>query len=500
MEDTRKSRLEEIVDWVANKSEENEPLQSNTYWIYGLPGIGKTSLAHSICARLHDKRQLAGAFFCRRDDPNLSEAKNVLPTLLFKLAVLFPPFRKVVANCLRNDPNLTPASMNDSFFLDLLDKLPKHPNDFLVFVIDAFDECGDDRSRSRLLRHLTGATTRASWLKIIITSRPEADIRRFFDGLPQSSYFAYDLGTDQEASGDLRTFARSEFELVARNRYLPTPWPEESLLDRIIFRADGLFIFIKTLVRALEHHANPTEFLEATSEEAGVGLKPLYGLYSNILTSRIVHSKAEFQRIIGVVLSAAPYRLLCEQTIAELAGAEPNLVKTWVDDLSSLLYRDEGTDGGVRVRHLSISDFLVSDDCPYDYRMDLQGANVRLGITCLETMVRQLRFNICGLEDSRLANADIQDLASRITKNIPDCLQYSCLYWSNHLCFAPDNDDQRVWDSLEEFFEGLCPLFWVEVLSILGVVPMGAPSIRRVISWAKVSPAPACICGISDWQ
>ena len=107
MDGTRKSRLKEIVNWVANKPEERDLLQSNTYWIYGLPGIGKTALAHSICANLHDEGQLAGAYFCRRDDPNLSEPRNILPTLIYKLARSFPSFRSIVANCLRNDPNLT---------------------------------------------------------------------------------------------------------------------------------------------------------------------------------------------------------------------------------------------------------------------------------------------------------------------------------------------------------------------------------------------------------
>jgi len=500
MDGTRKSRLKEIVDWVAHKSEKKDFPQSDTYWIYGLPGIGKTSLAHSICASLHTRGQLAGTFFCRRDDSNLSAPRKILPSLIYKLARIFPPFRSIMANCLRNDPNLTSESMEDSLFLYLLDNLPKRPNESLVFVIDAFDECGDDRSRPRLLRLLTGAATRASWLKIIITSRPEADIRQFFDGLTQSSYLGYDLATDQEASDDLRAFARSEFGPVGRKWRLPAPWPEESLLIRVISRANGLFIFIKTLVLALKHCEDPTEFLKAASEDpAGAGLEALYKLYSSILESRIEHSKAEFRRMVGVLLTAAPYRALCEETIAELAGVKPNLVEMWVDDLSSLLYREEGTNEGIRVRHLSISEFLVSDDCPSDYQINRQDANVQLGVACLETMVHQLRFNICGLEDSRLANKDIQDLPSRITKNIPDCLQYSCLYWSNHLCVAPDND-QRVWDSLKEFFKGLCLLFWVEVLSILGMVPMGAPSIRSVISWAKVSPAPACILGKSDWQ
>ena len=42
MEGTRKSWVKENVDRVANKSEEKGLLQSNTYWIYSLPGIGKT--------------------------------------------------------------------------------------------------------------------------------------------------------------------------------------------------------------------------------------------------------------------------------------------------------------------------------------------------------------------------------------------------------------------------------------------------------------------------
>jgi len=297
MEGTRKSRLKEIIGWVANKSEEKDLLHDNTYWIYGLPGIGKTSLAHSICARLHKKRQLAGAFFCLKGDRKLGEPTNILPTLICKLAEIFPPFRKIVADHLRNDPNLTPESMEGSLFLEFLDKLSHDPkNNYLVFVIDAFDECGNDRSRPALLRLLTSAAASASWLKIIITSRPEDDIQRVFDGLTRSSYRRYDLANDQEASHDLRTFAQSEFGLVAQKWAFSPPWPEEPLLDKLISRADGLFIFIKTLALALEHCVDPTDFLEATSEEAGAGLKPLYGLYSNILNSQILHSNADFQR------------------------------------------------------------------------------------------------------------------------------------------------------------------------------------------------------------
>jgi len=493
MDGTRESLLNHIVDWVANKSGQEAVLQSNAYWFYGSPGIGKTSLAHSICENLHERKQLAGSFFCRRDDPNLSRPINILPTFIHKLAIIFPPFRTIVAKHLREDPNLAPESMKASLFLDFIRSLPRHPEHTLVFVIDALDECGDARSRPGVLRVLVDAAVQIPWLRIIITSRTEVDIQHFFDTLTQSSYIPCDLARDQDASADLRAFARSQFDLIVKEWHLPTPWPEESDFNRAISRANGLFIFIKTLVLSLERCEDPKKSLKAAlGDSAGAGVESLYELYASILKAKIVHNSAEFQQMIGVILTAAPYRALCDETIAELAGVEPYLVKRWVDALSSLLWRDEATNRGIRVRHLSIYDFFVSARC--SYQVNVLHADVQLGTACLKMMITQLRFNICKFEDSRLANTDIKDLSSRVQENISDALQYSCIHWSNHLCFPPETHDQRVLvlGSLKAFFEGFYPLFWVEVLSIMGVVPIGAPSLRRVISWVRVSTPPAC--------
>ena len=382
--------------------------------------------------------------------------------------------------------------MKDGLFLDLIRNLPRYPKHALVFVIDALDECGDAKKRPVLLKVLTEAALHAPWLKIIITSRPEDEIQHFFHRLPRSSYSGYDLATDQEAGADLQTFARSQFDEVAQTWCLSTPWPEQPLFDGVISQANGLFIFIKTLVLALEQSADPEQALKAALQDsAGTGLRPLYNLYSNILKARRVSSSTEFRQVIGVLLAATPCRTLCEESIGELAGVRPNLVKKWVNDLSSLLYRDEAANGGIRVRHLSISDFFISDYCACQVNLD--DANVQLGIACLKTMVKQLRFNICKLEDSRLANASIKDIQVRIEKNISEPLQYSSLYWSTHLCMTPDNNGRRMLQlgCLKEFFEELRPLFWIEVLSIMRMVPIGAPSLRRVISWVKVSTTPA---------
>ena len=106
-------------------------------------------------------------------------------------------------------------------------------------------------------------------------------------------------------------------------------------------------------------------------------------------------------------------------------------------------------------------------------------------------MTAQLRFNTCKLDNSWLANAKIGDLPSRVKENISDLLQYSCLHWLDHLCLPPANRDQcvLVLGSLKKFFEGLYALFWIEVLSIMGVVPIGIPRLRKLVSWVRVSLA-----------
>src|SRR5258706_9219652 len=339
MDGRRQSLLNQIMNWVANKSGQENVLQRNVYWFHGSPGIGKTSLAHSICASLHKRNHLAGAFFCRRDDLNLSEPINILPTFIHKLAILFPPFRTIVAKHLRDDPNLTPESMEGALFLDFICSLPCHPEHTLVFVIDALDKCGDAQSRTHLLEVLTNAAVQALWLKIIVTSRTKVDIQEFFYTLTQSSYLRYDLATDQDAGADLRAFARNQFKLVVKFWHLPTPWPEELDFDHAISRASGLFIFIKTLVLALKQCENPKKSLKAALQDsAGTGLESLFELYSSILNSQIVHNSSGFQWVIGVLLTTAPYRALCDETIAELAEVEHFLVKRWLDALSSLLY------------------------------------------------------------------------------------------------------------------------------------------------------------------
>ena len=174
-----------------------------------------------------------------------------------------------------------------------------------------------------------------------------------------------------------------------------------------------------------------------------------------------------------------------DKTLASLIGLEPGVISSWVDRLSSLLYRDPSENGGIRARHLSVIEFLTGPACPLEFRVDLQEADAQVGYRCLITMTKELKFNICELETSCALNADIQNLDDRVQEKISDALQYSCMHWSSHLC-SGSSPAGEVSELLSTFLTGVQLLYWLEVLSVTGKVPVAISSLRLMKACFKV--------------
>jgi hypothetical protein len=186
-----------------------------------------------------------------------------------------------------------------------------------------------------------------------------------------------------------------------------------------------------------------------------------------------------FRSIAQAIVAVAKYRPLCDDTLAALLKLKPAMVRALIDELGPLLYRDR--DGnGIRVHHLSVTEFLTGPSCPSEFRVDLQQANAQLSVHCLAIMTKELKFNICDLETSLFANAEIQGLDKLVDEKIPDALRYSCMHWSSHLCFGSDPVSTAVSALLDEFFTGPRPLYWIEVLSLMGTAPIGISALRQI--------------------
>jgi hypothetical protein len=491
--------LRDIVEWALGPQAKNVARPAfnhgNVYWIYGMPGIGKTSIAQSLCTRLQNRARLGGTFFCRRYDRGLSDPKGVIQMIIFQLATAWEPYAKLVTEKLRkkqSNQDLPDEELLSSL-LKLLESVPNRPLHPLVVVIDALDQCGDAWARKQVLNSLTKAASRVSWLKLIITSRPEDDIQKFFKEFGTSNYQCSNLDQDQEAANDLRLFASSGFDSVAWYRTLPDGTQREGLLDKIVERSGGLFIFIDTICRFMKDVDDIEGFLKeieaytATSDDA---LVHLYDLYSKIVQSQIKEPDENFSSVIGVIAVSTSYRLLCDETIAKLLNLDPATVRSWVDRLDSLLCRDKDDKAGVYARHSSVIDYFTGSNCLPKLQINTQRAHRQLGQACVNIMIQELKFNICELEDSLIRNQDVYDLNGRINRSISDALQYSCMYWSNHICHPSQTPGPESYETLDRFVEDSRLLYWLEVLSLMEHVEGGESALQRVLLWAQVFQFP----------
>jgi NACHT domain len=490
MEGTRTAVLNDIIAWSETSSDEviawNGSNDDSVFWLYGIPGVGKTYVANSLCRLLRKKGNLGGNFFCRRDDPTRGEPKRVLPNLIHRLAGIWRPYRELVAQALRDQPDFNPDSTDSEALFNRLKSLEEHPPRALVLVIDAFDECGEPRTRGRLLSTLLDVCHSVHWLKLVITSRREYDIIPFFDKLAVAGR---DLATEDEAREDIWHFTKSRMALIASECHLPSDWPGKDRLEQIVERSGDLFIFVNTvclLVDGFDPDAALALVLSGKLEDANA---ELHKLYSKILVSRVGRSQEKFRAFARAFIVVTTHHPLSDTTLASVTGMDLPIIRSLVDRLSSLLYQDGSKNGGIRVRHLSIIEFLTGPTCPSEFRVDLQQANAELSACCLTTMTRELKFNICDLETSLVTNAEIRDLDKRVDERIPDGLQYSCMHWSSHLCYDSDPTSTAVSALLDGFLTGQRPLFWIEVLSLMGKVPVAISALRQIKSCTKV-----CVC------
>ncbi|KIK58999.1 hypothetical protein GYMLUDRAFT_170361, partial [Collybiopsis luxurians FD-317 M1] len=141
IEGTRVQILAEIDDWACN------PHGSSGYWICGMAGTGKSTIAKSMCLILQEKNCLAGSFFCSRQIPECRDYRFIIPTLAYQLAQYSLEFNDHLGKLLAEDPDIVTKSPHVQV-LELLVKpwmasiqARTMQSCTPVFVLDALDEC-----------------------------------------------------------------------------------------------------------------------------------------------------------------------------------------------------------------------------------------------------------------------------------------------------------------------------------------------------------------------
>jgi hypothetical protein len=472
---TRETVLNEIESWTKDFNE------SPVFWLNGLAGTGKSTIAQTVSERIFADGLLGASFFCSRDFEDRSDLHFIFPTIAFQLAHKYPRFRSVLVPLLQSNPDVVHESLHSQMGKLIAGPL-KATGVSTIIVIDALDECKDEEPSSAILSVLGRFVENIPGVKFFITGRPEPRIKTGFR-LPllvdaTDVFILHDVHPSL-INNDIRLFLKHELSELAQRRRL-NGWPSDKDLDMLCRRAAGLFVYAVATVKFLDNKAQPPKrqleviarLPECTDPEGKTHFRPnttLDSLYMSILEAAFSEQDPEvYSRIRSttgaIVLLINP---LSPSGITELIGLDSEELILFLTLVHSLLVLDEDFSQPVKPFHKSFPDFITDPSRCTDTRFYISPPHLHseLATNCLRVMNEGLEQNLLSLPDFAL-NSEVGDLQMRINNHISIAMRYACKSWHHHLTKTTGDITNVLFHFcvfLEEKF-----LAWLEVISVLG--------------------------------
>jgi hypothetical protein len=209
---------------------------SRIFWMMGTPGFGKSFFAAHL-AHFYGRGTVIGVHFCAYDKPDHRSAPRIIRTLAFQLATRLPDYRKLLLTLpeiAELDRKQTAAELFDYLLANPLKLTITGGRERLLIVIDALDEAGGG-GRNELVEMLARhAPSLPDWIGLVVTSRPESDVRAPLQGL---NPFVLDTATEANRA-DLREYLRHELAPQLQ------PRPDaDRLVEQILEKSEGVFLY-----------------------------------------------------------------------------------------------------------------------------------------------------------------------------------------------------------------------------------------------------------------
>jgi hypothetical protein len=466
----------------------------NILWLKGHAGVGKSAIASSIVNHLRRKRRLGSSFFFQRENATLITPHTLWHTVAFDLAQRYPRIKKNYLNMLLsayNTAQLTTVSLFNQVLEQPLTNIYVIPPGIVpVIVVDALDECvGLDWRFSQNLKDALSTLLKWSALrphfKIIVTSRVEEDIAHVLQDISHIIEIPSGLDSSYQSSEDIKRFLTLRFEeIAAKDASLNTDWPGPQIILQLAAKAGGVFEWARVVTDFIAN-GDPIQRLSCIHEGPS-NPGDLADLYSRLLHSLFPSPSDEtvddFHAIIGAIILVKEQQSIT--SLAYLLSLDKRRVENICYQLDSILE----SENNLRFRNHSFVDFIIDQvAAPVALRIDRGAEERRLALACCRTMDSDLRFNICNLESSYIANANVPDLEARIKQNISGPLLYACWHWADHIR-AGSCDDSEVFNAFQRFVE-VNFLFWLEVMSLTARMEAAASMIVSLTDWVKASTA-----------
>jgi len=525
-----------ILDWAIGNTEGG----ASIWFLEGMAGTGKSTLARSIAEHVNDAGHIVMSFFFDRDVEDRKDVKKLAGTLARQLTDVSTVLKCRISDALKKNHDISNRDPEDQWKwlikgpLEAFSKSLENPKEHtdqglqlensrpIVFlVIDALDECSDQGVNK--LGSVLGSIQSIGSVsfRVLITSRfrhiqiPLRDL-----GLKIQSY-QLDDRPENEVKSDLEIIYKTELQSIWEH-YLTkqkllgedpvsdsnvATWPTQEKIRRLIDIADKLFQYAVVVCRLIRGSIrSPVQQLEDILDAPPNGLD---GIYMMALENAIPSDDQQgffrkFQLIFGaILLSPDP---LSKTSLKGLLGdlkLPPEEISSILARFYSVLHVPDREKLAIRVIHLSFRDFMLDNKRNKDSRFQIDQSKIHhhLFQRSFDIMdsTQGLKRNIADLKSPGTCIVEVKsgvphdadeeyEIVRRDSLNIKPELQYACRYWVHHLehhleqSKSSINDQGEVYRFLQKHF-----LHWLEALSLIGKIADGAVMVSTLESILTVS-------------
>ncbi|KAF1815360.1 hypothetical protein P152DRAFT_479302 [Eremomyces bilateralis CBS 781.70] len=381
------------------------------FWLNGLAGTGKSTIARTVARKRFDKQHLGASFFFSRDGEDVNHAGKFITSIAWQLANNIPSLQQHICDAIIERRDIASQSLRDQWQQLILRPLLKLGENggqsSYILIVDALDEGDGDNNIRYGIRQVPNANLQDFVLHSISPSTVDHDI---------SIFFVHHL------------------KLIREEHCLDICWPSEDNIRHLIQLTDGLLIWAATACRFIyEGKRFATRRLNTILRSSGSAPrapeKHLDEIYTTVLKQSVAPEYTDEEKEEAFCM------------LREILGNYFDIKKKAVDqtlnDLHSVLDvpKDQKKDQKqpLRLHHPSFRDYLLSNDrCKnQDLWVDEKQAHQLLADSCIRLMSTSLKQDICCVDAPGMAVANVK--RSRVEQCSPPEVQYACLYWIQHL-------------------------------------------------------------------
>jgi hypothetical protein len=235
-----------MLTWV------EEPSQGmSIFWLAGLAGTGKSTIAKTFCEQLAAKSILMATFFASRNSAERRDPFNIIHTLAYELSVTDTRIRLHVLSAIRSPPDIMQRPMQEQIERLLAVSLSQAQSGrTLVLIIDALDECDKiGRVEGGTLILSLAEALRNLPVKLLVTSRQAKSLEGMFKSLAHIPLRLHEVAAEI-VEPDVRQIFETGFVEIRREHQLTADWwPSQEDMNTLVALTGSFFIFAATALR-----------------------------------------------------------------------------------------------------------------------------------------------------------------------------------------------------------------------------------------------------------